>query len=230
VTIFCVACNKTFEQAPLGHLQGHGCSRCYGNNKKTTEEFVEEAIQVHGTLYNYDETEYINASTPVSIWCNDCNDYFMQAPTNHIHQQQGCPNCKYKTEKMARNIVEEITGLKFPKLYPIWTITEKYTKGLQLDLYNDEYKIAIEVDGIQHFKFTPFFHGTEDDFKSQQERDSDKDKLCKQNNVKLLRMDHTYTYRNRNKMYKFINKLLFDCGLLKQLEDDDQLLLIDKFI
>ena len=34
--------------------------------KKTTEKFIEEAIAVHGFLYDYSKVSYINAETKVA--------------------------------------------------------------------------------------------------------------------------------------------------------------------
>lgn len=37
--------------------------------KKTTEQFIEEARQIHGDKYDYSKVEYINANTKVCIVC-----------------------------------------------------------------------------------------------------------------------------------------------------------------
>ena len=60
--------------------------------------------------------------------------------------------------------------------------------NLRLDFYLPEYNIAIECQGIQHFKPTNF--GNTNDiqktFESQLKRDLLKNKLCSDNNIKLL--------------------------------------------
>ena len=94
--------------------------------------------------------------------------YFNQNANSHL-RGHGCSTCsKFKTEKLGRDYLEEISELKFDKCRPNFTKTEKYKLGLELDCFNNDYKIAVEFDDIQHTKFTSFFHNTEDDFKKQQ--------------------------------------------------------------
>lgn len=42
-----------FEQSPNTHLRGSGCQKCIGRFKLTTQDFINEAQQVHGNKYNY---------------------------------------------------------------------------------------------------------------------------------------------------------------------------------
>lgn len=58
---------------------------------------------------------------------------------------------------------------------------------MSLDLYNANKNVAIEVQGAQHLKYTPFFHGkSKTTFLSQIRRDNDKQEFCKLNNIKLV--------------------------------------------
>lgn len=58
---------------------------------------------------------------------------------------------------------------------------------MSLDLYNANKNIAIEVQGAQHLKYTPFFHGkSKSTFLSQIRRDDDKQEFCKLNQIKLV--------------------------------------------
>lgn len=66
--------------------------------KKTLNEFIKDAIQVHGDLYNYDKVEYKNAHTKVEIYCKKCKNYFWQTPGNHLHGQ-GCKKCGHDKTK-----------------------------------------------------------------------------------------------------------------------------------
>ena len=81
-----------FLQRPDKHLQGNGCPYCQNNINKTTNEFINEAIQVHGDKYDYSKVEYINNKTKVCIICPEHGE-FWQIPKNHIHRGQGCPKC-----------------------------------------------------------------------------------------------------------------------------------------
>jgi hypothetical protein len=58
---------------------------------------------------------------------------------------------------------------------------------LSLDFYNANKKIAIEVQGRQHTKYVPFFHGNNKiNYINQLKRDQDKFKFCELNDIKLV--------------------------------------------
>lgn len=58
--------------------------------------------------------------------------------------------------------------------------------ALSLDFYNSAKKIAIEVQGAQHLKFTSMFHKTRNDFLNQLKRDEKKLNFCRINGIILL--------------------------------------------
>jgi len=88
-------------------------------------------------------------------------------------------------EKKCREFLENYFSLSFPKVRP------KFLNGLELDCYNENLRLAIEYNGIQHYKYTPFFHKTPRDFLSQIERDRIKKKICAQNNIFLISVPYT---------------------------------------
>ncbi len=62
---------------------------------------------------------------------------------------------------------------------------------MTFDFYNANKKIAIEVQGKQHTKFIPFFHGTRSEFLQQLKRDSKKLEFCEMNGIKLIEIYDT---------------------------------------
>ena len=64
-------------------------------HRKTTEQFVKEAMQVHGDKYDYSEVEYVNTHVPVKIRCLQCGAFFYQEPSSHL-AGHGCPKCNKK--------------------------------------------------------------------------------------------------------------------------------------
>lgn len=59
--------------------------------KKTTDQFIKEAISVHNNKYDYSQVEYNGTHIPVLILCKQ-HGGFLQAPINHL-KGQGCPRC-----------------------------------------------------------------------------------------------------------------------------------------
>lgn len=181
----CIICPKhgEFWQTPDNHLHGHGCRKCLFEkltniNKSNKEEFIEKAKQIHGDKYDYSKVEYKNCDTNVKIVCPTHGE-FEQTPYNHLHSS-GCPHCKnWKLE-------EEIS--KFLENNNISFIRQKKFKWLgrqSLDIYIPQYNIAIECQGEQHFRPINYFGGIKG-FKKRVELDNLKNKLCKENGIKIL--------------------------------------------
>ena len=80
-----------FEQKPISHLNGQGCSKCYGNEKSNTEEFIEKSMIIHGNKYDYSKVDYINVNTKIIVICK-IHGEFEQTPNSHL-AGSGCNNC-----------------------------------------------------------------------------------------------------------------------------------------
>jgi len=54
-TEVCIICkvHGEFWQRPKHHVRGEGCSSCYGNSKKTNNQFIKDAEVIHGKKYDY---------------------------------------------------------------------------------------------------------------------------------------------------------------------------------
>ena len=86
---------------PSNHVaHGRGCPECGGSLKKSTSSFVDDAVRVHGQIYDYSSTDYRNSHTKVTIRCYEHGD-FQQTPTAHI-SGQGCPVCGNR-DRLDRN-------------------------------------------------------------------------------------------------------------------------------
>lgn len=58
VKIKCKKCGHIFQQTPNSHLNGCGCPKCGNKELVTTEDFIQKARKVHGTLYDYSQVSY----------------------------------------------------------------------------------------------------------------------------------------------------------------------------
>ncbi len=115
-TKVCIVCpiHGEFWQSPHMHLFGQGCPKCYGNERKTTKEFIEECNKIHGDRYDYSKTVYKNAYSNIIITCPIHGD-FTQVARVHL-QGHGCPECngkrKYDKEYFIKK-AKEIHGDKY---------------------------------------------------------------------------------------------------------------------
>lgn len=99
----------TFKTKPLAHYQSkYGCPECAKEhmnheprNKKTTEQFIQEANEVHHGKYDYSKTVYTGKDEKVIVICPDHGE-FEQIAKNHL-RGHGCPKCSgmhhYTTEE-----------------------------------------------------------------------------------------------------------------------------------
>lgn len=198
-----------FKQSVKNHLQGHGCPLCSWENLSKTRAYSWETIKeqcknVHGDLYEYPDQIYTNNETYIKIFCKKHGE-FLQKTTNHL-QGQGCPICKNsKGERFIYNWFQ-VNNLKFEYQYKV--IVDKIarsTNRIIVDFmfnYNGK-QYFIEYNGIQHYKYIPYFHkGGITDFEKQQNRDKVLIDYCKNNNVELVKF-------NYNESYSFIEEELY---------------------
>lgn len=185
-----------FKQKATNHLNdGNGCPKCYNkNNPSDTKKFITDSKKKHGDRYDYSMVNYENAKKPVIIICKK-HGKFEQTPTHH-KSGQGCPICKSsKGENKVYKILSE-NNILFEHHSKL-----KNSK-LEFDFYLSELNIAIEYDGIQHFKPINHFGGISA-FKEQQRRDSDKNQYCIDNNIKLIRIPYNEDVESILKMQLF---------------------------
>lgn len=127
------------------------------NTRKTTEEFISEAKEVHGDEYVYSKTIYKGNKIPVIITCPIHGD-FKQIPISHL-KGRGCQKCgkhknmKGKPQKVSQ---EEFIRRCIEKYGNKYDFSDTIYNGMHSD---------IEVICPKHGKFKReayrFLHGTE---------------------------------------------------------------------
>ena len=106
-----------------------------------------------------------------------------------------------RTVKKAKNFLIDWDGSSRSKIqYNTKQFLKKYWSNhivfeefpvagtkLSLDFYNANKKVAVEVQGKQHTKYVPFFHGKNKiNYINQLKRDQDKLKFCELNDIQLI--------------------------------------------
>jgi len=97
-----------YEQEASVHLKGIGCPKCsghLGNKKCNTEYFIEKARKVHGDKYDYSKVNYVNATTPIKIICQEHGE-FEQRPDKHL-AGHNCPKCTKHYKRNTTEFIEE---------------------------------------------------------------------------------------------------------------------------
>lgn len=160
------AIHGIFYQTPDIHLRGCGCPRCGDKAKNaartdTTETFIQKATSVHGTKYNYNKVEYINAHTNVIIIC-PIHGEFKQTPNAHIYGSADCPICSrnnYVLDCSNRGIY--ILYSKELSVYKIGITNNIKKRLIRLnkfdlvyfyDIKSNEHSMKLEFTLHDHFK------------------------------------------------------------------------------
>lgn len=95
VTITCPL-HGDFRMRPSSHVStGQGCPICghmISGMRRSKEEFIQEANNLHNNRFDYSQTIYINGSTPIKIKCPE-HGVFKQKPDYHLVNTIACPKC-----------------------------------------------------------------------------------------------------------------------------------------
>lgn len=178
-------CNNSWEVRPSSLLhQNCRCPFCCSNNiKKDTEQFKREVYELTKGEFEV-LSEYVNAKIQILMKHNKCGNKWWVEPTNFL-SYHSCIFCSSRSK--GEDKISEILNKK-----GIDYEREKRFEGckgkrkLPFDFYLNDFNILIEYDGIQHFK--PSFN--EKEFKNIKINDEIKNKFCKDNNIKLIRIPY----------------------------------------
>ena len=113
-----VGCPKhgDFLTTPNNLLFGHGCPKCGKESmvkklSSNTEEFIEEAKQIHPE-YDYSKVNYVGNKTKVIVGCPKHGDFLITP--SHLLMGRGCPKCGFESraKKLLSNTEEFIKKAK----------------------------------------------------------------------------------------------------------------------
>lgn len=187
-TKVCIICPEhgDFYITPHNHLYGKKCAKCATNDRadkhrNKQEEVINKARKIHNDKYDYSKVTYTKMHDKVCIICSKHGE-FWQSMANHI-AGKGCPRCKESLLEMETEKIFLEKNILYEKQKQFdWL---KYKRSMKLDFYLPEYNIAVECQGLEHFKSIPYFGGDKK-FKLRKIRDDLKRKLCLEHNITIL--------------------------------------------
>ena len=95
------------------------------------------------------------------------------------------------SEARFKAAIEAASGIRFAKATGgalTWLQNPQTGQPMELDMYAADRRLAIEYDGPHHYVFPNMFHRSQEEFGRQQQRDADKDRLCAERGIKLIRV------------------------------------------
>ena len=148
VTIICPE-HGEFNQSPSNHLLGQNCMTCFlETQRKGLNEFISDAIEIHGDKYDYSKVEYKTNKDKVTIICPEHGE-FEQAARGHI-KGYGCYKCGViKRRKTTEEFISE-SNMIHDNYYD-------YSKSKYVDAYS---KVVIICPVHGEFEQAPSNHAT----------------------------------------------------------------------
>lgn len=200
VTIICPE-HGEYQQVVINHTTyARGCLECGQikaglESRKSVEEFIEEASQIHKYIkYDYSRVHENYATVKDKVWigCYTCKTFFEQRVQDHL-TGYGCKNCKTKSATIFYAFLRDEFGETMFE-------TEKKFDGckfinhLPFDYYSKELNLIIELDGRQHMEEVNIFRDT---LEERQMKDFIKMKFLESQKITLIRIFQEDVYENR---------------------------------
>lgn len=191
-----VICNVhgVFKIRPMHHLKGMGCKKCSDERKRKFNEIIDRCDKLHNYKYDYSKIEnYENKIKKVKIICPIHGEFF-QRLSDHL-KTNGCIHCKNpsKGEKIIIDILNNKNiNYEIEKTF----LDCKYINKLRFDFYLQKYNQLIEYDGEQHFE-----NANHKDYKIIKLRDEIKNEYCKNNNIRLIRINYNENIEEKLNYY-----------------------------
>ena len=173
--------------------------KLYPQRSLSNDQIIIIFKSIHGESYDYSKVEYVKNRTKVEIICK-IHGLFWQTPNSH-QDGKGCIECSLsKGEAKVAKYLEE-NGIDYILEYPVINpLTGHY---LRFDFFLPQQNCFIEFDGEQHFKPVNLGGMSDKDALKVHEgiksRDKIKNKVAKDQNIKLIRIRFDESVSNKLK-------------------------------
>lgn len=180
----------------------HGVlERVFKNNnvkpKKASLVLLEEYINYHHPDARLESQHLTSVKDQVVFTCENGHRSTKTAAT--IMAGSWCGDCfakqHFQREQAIRDVVERMFGMPFPRVRPAW-LKSPGCRRLELDMFNENLKLAFEHNGIQHYQRHAFFHESQEAFLHQQRNDEWKQRTCKNEGIILITVPHDVSIEN----------------------------------
>jgi very-short-patch-repair endonuclease len=119
-------CGFEYEPTPVNILKGHGCPKCAGLIKKSTEDFKAEVFNLVGDEYSV-LSDYVNCDSKIKMRHLVCDSEYKVSPTRFLSGDR-CPICNGKFKKSTKEFKEEVFNLIGDEYSVLEDYTNTHTK------------------------------------------------------------------------------------------------------
>ena len=116
-------------------------------------------------------------------------------------------------EKFCRDVIEELTDRKFVKARPQWLVLNG--KRLEIDIFNEQLKIALEYNGEQHYKLCLLNKYDKEILAEQKKHDEFKEAICKDRGLTFIKIQYWLTKK------QIVEKIKKETNIDKEIDFDN---------
>ena len=192
-------CGHEWDALTNNFLYGSRCPKCFGNIKKTTDEYKSEVYELVQDEYSV-LGEYSTCTNNILMKHNECNHVWEITPSSFLYQGTRCPKCSLESKsKGEAKIMNWLINNNINYIHQDRTKEEcRNINVLPFDfgIYKDDgtLKCMIEFHGIHHYEIVEF-HGGIEAYEYRQRLDAIKESYCKENKIDLLIIPY-WEYKN----------------------------------
>lgn len=120
---------------------------------------------------------------------------------------------KFLHQKKKRSQLEKFIVNCLRRDFP-WLMVDENNRtvlgNLELDLFLPQFNIGIEINGQMHYKFIPYFHGNQSNFRRQIIRDQQKKRKCSELGIFLIVIPNlkSFTIKYGQEIYEHLKLIL----------------------
>lgn len=194
-----------WKAIPDSVRRGTWCPHCAGSIRLTLSAMQETARSMGGECLS---SHYSNSDEKLLWRCASGHTWW--AVAYHVRAGHWCPVCMAgNSERICKDIFEQIFGKAFPKVKPAWLVNTR-GKKMELDGYCEELKLAFEYHGIQHYQHIEHFHRGNKTLEMRKRDDARKARLCHEHGVQLIVIPHTIPL---SEVPEYIHRTMQERGL-----------------
>ena len=98
-------------------------------------------------------------------------------------------------EKECRRVLQDFFHKPFHSCRPTFLLNPVTGRKLELDCFEESLQLAVEYNGVQHYRYVPHFHKNNlQSFQTMKYRDVMKRRLCRENGILLIEVKHTIRF------------------------------------
>ncbi|MCI7633893.1 MAG: hypothetical protein MSS80_07700 [Mollicutes bacterium] len=197
-----------FENATLAKKQ---CKVCKNEEIKNREQYriklrEQTFIKIcHENNWIYQGCNAINGMTYIYYICKKhIKNGVQKIRTDHLSNGVKCPYCNISKgeERIEKFLI--VKNIEYQREYIFKDCKNK--EALRFDFYLPEYNLAIEYQGIQHYKSIEYMGG-KTRYDRQLKNDNIKRKYCKEKGIKLFEIPYTEFNNIENVMNNILETL-----------------------